>query len=240
MNMSLVGKRGQERVHLGTMGHLGLFLWSLGMVLLSSQSKVPVSAGICLIVLCFIYPGVWKRAIQIRRLVLLGLMVLPPILFYGEPEQSILGIVVSPAGIRLSALIAMRFVVIMVALEGLTNAVEISALAGVLERFGMKGLGFSMGVALNLLPCLRSSCIQTWQSLRMKGGLRKKWWQGLKLYALTVVTNALSKAEEIAQAAEARAFSPERSRSMPIEKSRLDFVLLPISALSFVLLVWVV
>ena len=63
----------------------------------------------------------------------------------------------------------------------------------------------------------------------MRGGLRRKKWHGLRLLVVTIVTNALRRADEIALAAESRAFSPSHCRPMPLPMSLLDGLLLPIS-----------
>ena len=223
--------RKKSRLPLGTVGHLGVFLWSLGMVMASPPEKMVWMAGLCLLVLVGLYPGVWREALNGRRLVLMLLLAVPPLFLLGEVDGQLLGVGYSTAGVRAAAQIAGRFVVVMVALEGMTRTVEITALAGLLERLGLKGLGFSMGVALNLLPCLRASCTQSWQTLKMRGGLRRKWWRGLRLFGLTSVSCALRKAEEIALAAEARAFDPARPRALPLEKSALDWTVYPLGAL---------
>jgi energy-coupling factor transporter transmembrane protein EcfT len=75
---------------------------------------------------------------------------------------------------------------------------------------------------MNLLPALRKSSQNTWCSLQLRGGFRRQRWRGLQLLLVTVVVNALRRAEEIALAAEVRAFSPERSRAMAIEIGSLD------------------
>jgi energy-coupling factor transporter transmembrane protein EcfT len=128
-------------------------------------------------------------------------------------------------------------VVVLTAVDSFTHAVDITQIAGLLERVGLRGLGFSLGVALNLLPGLQQSGIHAWQSLRMRGGLRQKKWRGLRLLVVTIITNALRRAEEIALAAESRAFSPERSRPAPLKISHLDRVLLPVGVLCMLIIV---
>jgi energy-coupling factor transporter transmembrane protein EcfT len=215
-------------------GHLGVFLWNMTMVMVSPSEKMILMAGLCLLVLVGLYPGGWWEALNGRRLVLMLMLAVPPLFLLGGVDGQLLGVGYSTMGIRAAAQIAGRFVVVMVALEGLTRTVEITALAGMLEQLGLKGLGFSMGVALNLLPCLRASFTQSWQTLRMRGGLRRKWWRGLRLFGLTSVSFALWKAEEIALAAEARAFDPARPRPLPLEKSALDWTVYPVGALLIV------
>ncbi|MFA5873789.1 MAG: hypothetical protein WC832_07470 [Anaerolineales bacterium] len=109
---------------------------------------------------------------------------------------------------------------------------DITEMAGLFERAGLQGLGFSLGVAANMLPNLRQSSMNAWHSLRMRGGLRAQWWRGLQLLLLTVLTNALRRSEDIVLAAEARAFRPDRSRAVPIRIGRLDWWLVSAGLLS--------
>ena len=156
------------------------------------------------------------------------LLAAPSLFFLGELDSTFRGFHYSSEGLQVGLQIAARFVVVLVAVQGFTSTVDITALAGLLERFGMQGLGFSIGVALNLLPYMQQSSIHAWQSLRMRGGLRRRWWHSLRLLVITTVTNALRRAEEVALAAEARAFSPENARPLPVHKGSLDW--LPIVA----------
>jgi energy-coupling factor transporter transmembrane protein EcfT len=119
-------------------------------------------------------------------------------------------------------IIALRAVVVIVALDGFSNAVDISEVAGLLERIGLPGLGLSMGVAVNLLPALHKSSQNVWRALQMRGGFRRQRWRALRLLLITVVASALRRAEEIALAAEARGFSPENSRPLPIKGGGWD------------------
>jgi energy-coupling factor transporter transmembrane protein EcfT len=60
----------------------------------------------------------------------------------------------------------------------------------------------------------------------MRGGLRKKRGHSLRLLAVTIIAGALTRAEEIALAAEARAFSPDRARSLPVRIGEWDWAIL--------------
>ncbi len=240
--MSLIDSREpkiitERRIPLGTLGHLVIFFWCLVLVLYSTSENMIWISGLCIVVLMILYPGVWRSVINARRLILLGLIAIPPIFFLGEVDKIFLGIPFSSVGGISSLHIVLRFIVVLMALEGMTSAVEISALAGILERFGLKGLGFSMGVAVNLLPSLQKSCTQCWLALKMRGGLRQKWWKGLKLFSLTAITCALKRAEEIAIAAESRAFSPEKTRPLPVERSPFDWVVFSLFCLSILLII---
>ncbi len=204
---------------LGPIGHLILFFWSLAMVMLVPVDKLAWTAVLCLVVAAVVYPHSFRRVLRLRFLLMLALLALPPLFLM--PEN----------GGQTALQIGLRFVVVLTAVDGFTHTVDISQIAGLLERLGLRGLGFSLGVALNLLPGLQQSSIHAWQSLRMRGGLRQKKWRGLRLLAITIVTNALRRAEEIALAAESRAFSPEYCRPAPLQTSTLDRILLPMGVL---------
>jgi energy-coupling factor transporter transmembrane protein EcfT len=215
---------------MGTVGFLSIFAWSVIVVALAPARFLPWLAGICLLIAALCYPRAFRRLIQVRPLVLIALLSLPPIFLIGDIDRSLGVIGYSSEGLGEGVQIAVRIIVVLIAVDGLTGSVDISALAGLLERAGLHGLGFSIGVALNLLPSLQQSALNAWRSLLMRGGLRKKRWRGLQLLAFTIVANALSRAEEIALAAEARAFSPELARSLPVKVGRLDWVILFLSA----------
>ncbi len=212
---------------LGPVGHLVIFFWSLSMVMCMPVAKLPWAAGCCLIIAMLIYSHSFRRILRLRNLVLLTLLVLPPLLLLGEKDHVFLGVAYSIEGIWVALQVGLRFVVVLTAVDGFTQSVDITRIASMLERLGLRGLGFSLGVALNLLPSLQESSMHAWQSLRMRGGFRKKKWRGLKLLIVTIVTNALRRAEEIALAAESRAFSPDHCQPAPFKTSFLDRWLLP-------------
>ena len=192
--------------------------------MLTPPSNLPLVAACCIVVALFVFPINMKGILHWRWLTFMLILSLPPIFYLGEIDRSFLGIPISSEGLIAGIQIALRFIVVLLAVNGLTRSVEITAIAGILERFGLQGLGFSMGVALNLLPSLQQSSLNAWHSLWMRGGLRQQRWRGIRLLLLSIITNSIRRAEEIALAAEARAFSPERSRPMPITIGSWDWV----------------
>ena len=228
--------RDTRQYSFGTVGSLGIFFWCLGVMMFSSLEMLPWSAALCSLVLVVIYPRAWRNIFTLRRIGLLLLLVIPPLFFVGEVDQVLLGVRISSTGLEASRQILFRYLVVMYALEGFTTSVDISSIAGLLERCGLAGLGFSMGVALNLLPSLQKSITQSWQSLKMKGGLRKKLWRGMMLFALTAISNVLINAEEIALAAESRAFAPGKTRPAPLKRGNIDWVLIPLGTISILLI----
>jgi len=222
VNVAQVRKgRGQL---LGTLGHLAIFSWFLGMVMLVPVDKIVATTLICLAVGWLVYPNAMRGVLRLRWLVWMLLLAVPPLFFLGELDLTLFGVRYSSEGLLAGLQIGMRFVVVLIAVQGFTASVDIPALAGLLERVGLQGLGFTSGVALNLLPYIQQSGLNAWRSLRMRGGLRRNWRQGLRLLVMTVAMNSLRRAEEVALAAEGRAFSPHKARPMPIRKGSLDWL----------------
>ncbi|HKJ26868.1 MAG TPA: energy-coupling factor transporter transmembrane component T [Anaerolineales bacterium] len=226
-------------IRMGTFGHLAVFIWLLSITMIVPQRNLFVSVMLCLLVVAGLYPAVFKRALTLR-FVLLGLvLMLPPIFLMGEADRTLLGLTYSSEGLKIGIQAIARFWVVLLAVFGFTQSVDIPSLAGIMERFGLQGLGFSIGVALNLVPSLLDAARKSWYSFKMRGGFRKQWFRGIQLYLVVVITNALRQAEEIALAAEARAFSPEKARSMAVQHARVDWFVCPVCLLSFiVILVW--
>jgi energy-coupling factor transporter transmembrane protein EcfT len=73
-------------------------------------------------------------------------------------------------------------------------------------RFGLRWVGFALGIAINALPILERSSRRTWDAMRMRGGLRQRRWRSFRLIAIATLTNALLHADAQADAATARGF----------------------------------
>jgi energy-coupling factor transporter transmembrane protein EcfT len=207
---------------LGTVGYLAIFVWSVVTVMVTPARLLAWVAGLCLLVAALVYPRSYQRILRWRWLLMVTLLALPSVFLVGELDRSLGGIRYSSEGLTTAVQIVARILVVLVSVEGFTSSVDISSVGGLLERAGLHGLGFSIGVALNLLPALQQSALNAWRSLWMRGGLRKKRWRGLRLLFMTILSNALGRAEEIALAAEARAYTPERSRALPVKAGRWD------------------
>ena len=219
---------------LGTAGYLSVFVGLVAAVMFSPAHLIPWIAVSCTIIAIIFFPHALKRLINFRFLIFSLLMAVPPIFVLGDLDRNFAGISYSSEGLLAGLQIWLRVIVVYIAINGLTTFVDISSMAGLFEKAGLHGLGFSVGVALNLLPSLMQSFLNVWRSLKMRGGLRRNRWRALQLLSMTVVGNALNRAEEIALAAEARAFSPEHSRSLPIVRGKYDY---PVIAMATVCLI---
>ena len=175
---------------IGSLGHLGIFLVGAGNGLTPVASRVRIIPG-ALHVGC-IDPDLPDCPSTIgapRWLVIFGSLFLINVFFGASdqaPDWTVLGLSFSSTAIFDSIQMTLQAVVILLAADGLSSSVNIMEVAGLLERGGLRGLGFSIGVATNLLPDLRQSSMNAWHSLRMRGGFRAQWWRGIQLLVVTV------------------------------------------------------
>lgn len=117
----------------------------------------------------------------------------------GSPTPSLVGAVL---GLEIVARAAA--ILVMARWIGLdATAFEFAHLFG---RFGLRWAGFALGVAINALPILERSSRRTWDAMRMRGGLRRRRWNSLRLIFIATLTNALLHADAQADAATARGF----------------------------------
>jgi energy-coupling factor transporter transmembrane protein EcfT len=227
-----------ERPLLGTPGRLAVFFWSLAMVLFMPAERLFLAAGVTLLCLAVLYPASLRRLFRLRWLVFSLLLVLPILLWSGGIETAAGTPADTMDRLALGLQMVLRMAVIIVTVDGLSTAVDIAEVAGLLERFGLRGLGFAVGVAINLLPALRRSGQAAWYSLRMRGGLRAQWRRGLQLLLVTILMNGLRQAENVALAAEARAFAPERAVALPVKRGGYDGYLATALILVWLLVGW--
>jgi energy-coupling factor transporter transmembrane protein EcfT len=206
----------------GTISYIVIFLWSLGMVMLTQGKNLLLVGTVCLLVAFQVFPRSLRSLMRLRWLVMILILAVPPIFLLGDLDRSIWGAQYSSEGLESSLQILLRIIILLISVDGFTSSVDISTIAGLLERFGFKGLGFTLGVALNLLPSLKVAAINTWHSLWMRGGLRAQRWRGIRLLLLTIVTNALRRTEEIALAAEGRAYCPDQPHAPQLRAGTLD------------------
>jgi energy-coupling factor transport system permease protein len=195
--------------------------------MLTPADRFVLAAILALAVNGILYPRAFKRLLRWRWLLFAILLILPNLLWVGEMDAELLGVPISLYGLRIGLQMALRMIIVLIAVDGFSSTVDISEVAGLFERVGLPGLGFSIGVAVNLLPSLRHSSFCAWHAMRMRGGFRRQRLRSLRFLVVTIVANALRRAEGIALAAEARAFSPERSRPLPMKNGRYDW---PIAA----------
>jgi energy-coupling factor transporter transmembrane protein EcfT len=210
------------RDRLGTVGHLGCFLAVLLAAVLLGGARAGIALAFSLGLALLFYPPALRIG-RSRTLWTFVIMLLASgALWLGPADARVGPIAVSSKGLAAGLWMALRALAILIATRGLAASTSPGELAGLLERLGLRGLGFTLGVAVNLLPALERSSGRTWDTLRMRGGLRHRRRLTFRLATLTVMSSALRRADEIAIAAEARGFGLQRARALPLRPGRLD------------------
>lgn len=218
-------RRRRPILNFGIWGYLLLFVWLLTLTLLFSGNRMKVVFLLSLGIAVLVYPTTIHRLIHWRWLVFLGFLLIPNMLWNGPRDTQWIGVSISSTGLQNGLTMAMRAFVIILTVDGVSTSVSISEIAGLFERVGIRGLGFALGIAVNLLPILRQNAMQTWHSLWLRGGFRKNRFQSVRLFLVTVISNTLRRASDIGLAAEARAFSPDRTRPLPLKTGNADILL---------------
>ncbi len=155
-------------------------------------------------------------------LILLALALGPLVL--GEKDLAWGWLHLSRAGFWMGLWMALRALCLTVAFSVALSALSVSEIARLFETVGLKGLGFALGVALNLLPALQETSETVYHTLRLRGGFRRPW-QALRLFLVTVIANALRHSDDVVNAAAARAFEPTVRRGEPVRFQRADGLL---------------
>jgi energy-coupling factor transporter transmembrane protein EcfT len=172
------------------------------------------------------YPEALRSLGRRRFWLFTGLLVASSGLLLGDTGADWLGTGMSLHGLRIGVQMAFRAATILVAVSGILERVGVMQLAAMLERLGVEGIGFALGVALNSLPVIGETARNSMAALRLRGGFRQERVKAARQLLLTVVTNSLRYGEQVVTAAEARAYSPDRSRPLPLRWSWADGVLI--------------
>jgi len=227
------------RERLGTAGHLGCFLAALLAAVLLDGARAGLALALSLGLALLFYPTALRIAHSRTLWTFVALLLVSGALWLGPADARCGPVAVSSAGLAAGLWMVLRALAILIATRGLAASTSPGELAGLLERTGLRGLGFTLGVAVNLLPALERSSGYTWDTLWMRGGLRHRRRLTLRLATLTVMSNALRRADEIAIAAEARGFGLRRARALPLRRGRLDGpVITGLAALVALLAAW--
>jgi len=222
----------------GTISYLACLLCVLMLAMLASDWRVMWICGLS-VLLAFVF---YRAGLDVLRhpwlWVLVVFLVVPSALLDDHIDGSWFGVPLSQQGFFTGIQMALRATAIAITVTGFAASVSIGELASVLERIGLKGLGFALGVAVNMLPLVQETATTTYHALQMRGGFRVARRQSVRLLLITIVVNCLRHAEDIVGAAEARAFSTERITLSPIVWQRSDWII--VGGLSIVTIIMLI
>ena len=104
-------------------------------------------------------------------------------------------------------------------------SLSLSDVVGIFDHLGLRGLGFAVAVAMNLLVTLREMATAALQTIWLRGGARRPW-KALQLFLVTTIANTLRYGDEVVNAAAVRAFDPHARRGATLSLHRADLGLL--------------
>jgi energy-coupling factor transporter transmembrane protein EcfT len=187
------------------------FVFSLIVAVVCRGWALAAALACCLALAGLVYPDGLGVLARRRTWVLLAMIAVSSTLVGPDPVWTVGPLGVSVHGALLGANMIMRALIIIVAVTGLVSSVPIDRIGAFLERLGLRGLGFAVGVAFNLLPLIERSLVTSWQAMRLRAGLRRPL-AAARLMLVAAVTSCLRCADEVVLAAEARAFDPSSRR----------------------------
>ncbi len=151
---------------------------------------------------------------------ILSAVALGPFLI-GEPDAALGPFHLSREGLMAGLAMGGRALVITLAFGLGLAALSLSDVVAVFDRVGLRGLGFATALAMNLLGTLREMATATWQTIRLRGGMRRPW-SALRLFLITTIANTLRYSDAVVNAAMVRAFDPNDGQPTPLPLHRAD------------------
>lgn len=211
---------------IGTWGHLALLVWAIVLGILAPAGRLLLVLGFVILFSTLFFPGGLK---PVRRLefwlLVVSAVLLSPFLI-GEKDLSLFGLSLSSQGFWAGWWMALRALSVALAVGGFAYAVSVEEMVRLFEIAGLRGLGFAVGVAFNMLPTLEEMTRSVYQAMRLRGGFRRERLSALRMLLVTIVVNALRRGDEVVEAAEARAFRPDGPRREPLPFGRADLALI--------------
>jgi energy-coupling factor transporter transmembrane protein EcfT len=217
---------GRERG--GPLSPWGYLLFTGWAALVAALVKGRWLVGLALVEVAF---GLaWSRAgLRLLRrprfwVFVLAAVALGPFLI-GEPDVTLGPLRLSRAGWAAGLEMAGRAFTLTLAVGLGVASLSLSDLVAVFDRLGLRGLGFAVALAMNMLGTLREMATVTLQTIRLRGGMRRPWL-ALRLFLITAVANTLRYGDEVVNAAAVRAFDPHGGQSAALPLRRADLWLL--------------
>ncbi len=220
-----VGGRTIEGGRLGVTARAAALVLAVMLALVLDGPKLGVALALTWGLGAVIHPSAFGVLARPALWSLLVLLVLPTLVI-GTPRDIALpfGPAVSSEAVRLAAAMAARSLIIVVAAAGFASRVSVRALTELLEVVGLRGLGFSLGVAVHALPLATRTWTTSARALRLRGGFRQARMRDVTLLSMTVIGNALRHADEVVEAAQARGFDPAGRSGGGPHRWRTDLV----------------
>lgn len=223
----------------GTWGHLAFLIWAILLSIIAPGARLVLVLGFVVAFSTLFFQGSLGPVRRLEFWVLVASAVLLSPFLIGEKDFFLFGLSLSSQGFWAGLWMALRALSVALAVGGFAYAVSVDEMARLFEAAGLKGLGFAVGVAFNLLPTLEETARNAYEAMRLRGGFQRERLQTLKMLLITVIVNSLRRGDEVVEAAEARAFRPDGPRQEPLPLGRADLALVAVlTVLGVSLLAW--
>jgi hypothetical protein len=211
---------------LGTASYLAFLVWTLVLVAVLTPAW---AWGTLVAVLAF---GMLDGGRGLRMLgrphfwLFVLSIVVVGVLFLGTPDVRWSIFRLSREGLSTGAWMALRAATLTLAFSVTIGALSVAQVIRLFDRIRLRGLGFALGVALNLGPVLQNVAEAAYHTLRLRGAARRPLHSG-RLFLITVIANGLRYGDDVVKAAYARAFDPSAPSSVrSLQLSLLDQLVL--------------
>lgn len=179
-----------------------------GLVLMHGAELLFLPAGLFTLTLLFDPEGL--RSLARLRFWLFALSPLPFGAFLlGTRDLELLFLNLSAEGLARGALMSVRAVSLLLSFQFALRGLSVGRVIPLFHSKKLKGLGFALGVAYNMLGTLNEITLTVLWTLRLRGALRRHPLLSARLFVVTVVSAALRHGEDIVNAATARGFKVE-------------------------------
>lgn len=216
---------GSLRPTFSAYGHLFLFLGTAVAAVVAREAEVVLVLLVVLLLAGVCRSPAWRLLARWQ----LWAFVLPTLalssLLIGQRDLRLWGLWLSPEGFWAGLWMAARALSIALAAAVFTSSVSVSQMAQLFEGWRLKGLGFALGVATNVLPAIEETMATSYQAMRLRGGFRTRKLRTLKLLLVGLIAGSLRRGDDIVSAAESRAFDPDRPLGPSISPTRADLAL---------------
>ncbi len=139
-------------IALSAIGRIGCLVLSIAIGVMATGSRTILALAAVTICAALTHPRALRSVLNVRVASLLAVLLIPAAFLGGERNMAVVGLWISRAGVILGAQMVVRALTILIAIAAFAASLSVVELSGLLERAGMRGLGFAMGVAINMLP----------------------------------------------------------------------------------------
>lgn len=230
MTRMLEDLRLQSRPRLTAWSHLAFLAWTLLMAGLMPSERLPYLLVSVTLLSVLLGGRPWIALVNPRLWILLVSIVFISGLVLGQPDLAWMGIErwigLSSEGLLAGLWMGTRAVCITLGFAGSLGALSVGEMSHLFERLGMKGLGFALGVALNMTSVVGDVISVAFHSMRLRGGFRRQRLRNCKRMLVAAISSVLRHGDDVVLAATARAFDPERDARQPAPLFLSDYAFL--------------